>query len=173
MDRDGVMNRDVPYCSCPEDFEMLPGVKEGILLLNKSGFKVIVVTNQSGIARGYFTEKVLAEIHHKMRCDLAEHGAHIDAIYYCPHHPDDKCACRKPGIDMLLEAASHLNIDLNESCVIGDSTADIEMGRKAGCKTFLVSPTFQKPASDQPHAGQDFTVSDVLSAVRIIIEKMT
>lgn len=139
LDRDGVINRDVPYCSSPEDFELLPGAVEGILILNRNYFKVVVVTNQSGVARGYFTEATLSAIHDRMKHDLAKYGAHIDAIYYCPHHPDDRCICRKPSDYMLLQAASQMNIDLKLSCVVGDSEADIAMGKKAGCKTFLVS----------------------------------
>jgi histidinol-phosphate phosphatase family protein len=135
LDRDGTIARDVPYCSRPEDFELLPGATEGIKLLNEHGFKVVVVTNQSGIARGYFTERTLAEIHDKMITQLAEHGAHVDAIYYCPHHPDDNCDCRKPKPRMVFQAARDLDIDLSQSYVIGDSEMDVELARQAGCKT--------------------------------------
>lgn len=134
IDRDGTIAKDVPYCSCPEDFELLPGVAEGIRKLNQHGFKVVVVTNQSGIARGYFTEQMLAKIHDKMQKELAKHGAHVDAIYYCPHHPDDNCGCRKPKPKMVLQAAAELNIDLSQSYVIGDSQIDVEMAQRAGCK---------------------------------------
>lgn len=135
IDRDGTINRDVPYCGRPEDFELLPGAAEGIKLLNEHGFKVVVVTNQSGIARGYFTEEILARIHDKMKKELAKHGAHIDAIYYCPHHPDDNCECRKPKPKMVFQAALDLDIDLSQSYVIGDSEVDIELARQAGCET--------------------------------------
>ena len=134
IDRDGTIAKDVPYCSRPEDFELLPGAVEGIRLLNEHGFKVVVVTNQSGIARGYFTEQTLARIHDKMRGDLAEYNARIDAIYYCPHHPDDNCDCRKPQPKMAFQAALDLGIDLKQSYVIGDSDVDVEMARRAGCK---------------------------------------
>jgi len=134
LDRDGTIARDVPYCSRPEDFELLPGVAEGIRLLNEHDFKVVIITNQSGIARGYFTEQMLAKIHKKMQKELAEHGAHVDAIYYCPHHPDDKCECRKPKPKMVLQAAIDLDIDLSQSYVIGDSEIDVELAKLAGCK---------------------------------------
>jgi len=134
VDRDGTIARDVPYCSSPEDFELLPGVVEGIRLLNEHGFKFVVITNQSGIARGYFTEEMLAMIHDKMRGDLAKYNAHLDAIYYCPHHPDDNCDCRKPQPKMVFQAASDLGVDLKQSYVIGDSDADVEMARRAGCR---------------------------------------
>ncbi len=133
IDRDGTIARDVPYCSRPEDFELLPGAAEGIRILNEQGFKVVVVTNQSGIARGYFTEEMLTQIHQKMLRELARRGAHIDAIYYCPHHPDDGCDCRKPKPKLVLQAARDLNIDLAQSYVIGDSEMDIELARQAGC----------------------------------------
>ena len=134
IDRDGTIAKDVPYCSRPEDFELLPGAAEGIKLLNEHGFKVVVITNQSGIARGYFTEEMLARIHGKMQKELAKHGAHVDAIYYCPHHPDDNCECRKPKPKMVLQAALHLDIDLSQSYVIGDTEMDVELARQAGCK---------------------------------------
>jgi len=134
LDRDGTIARDVPYCSRPEDFELLPGTAEGIKLLNEHGFKVVVVTNQSGIARGYFTERMLAKIHQKMITKLANHGANIYAIYYCPHHPDANCDCRKPKPKMVLQAAIDLDINLSQSYVIGDGEMDVELARQAGCK---------------------------------------
>jgi histidinol-phosphate phosphatase family protein len=134
LDRDGTISRDVPYCSQPDDFELLSGAAEGIKLLNEYGFKVVVVTNQSGIARGYFTEGMLARIHDKMQKELAKHGARVDAIYYCPHHPDENCGCRKPKPKMVLQASLDLDIDLSQSYVIGDSEMDVELARQAGCK---------------------------------------
>ena len=131
------MARDIPYCSRPEDFELFPGVAEGIKLLNQHNFKVVVITNQSGIGRGYFTEETLAAIHARMMDDLNKLGASVDAIYYCPHHPDDKCECRKPAPKMALLAAKDLGIDLGQSYVIGDSDIDIGMARNAGCKAAI------------------------------------
>ncbi len=138
IDRDGTINRDVPYCSRPEDFELLPGVGEGISLLKESGYKIIVVTNQSGIARGFFTEEMLEKIHNKMKKDLAQYNASVDAVYYCPHHPDDKCDCRKPNPKMIFDAAKDFNINISQSYVIGDSDKDAEAGKRAGCKKALI-----------------------------------
>ncbi len=138
LDRDGTLAKDVPYCARPDDFELLPGAGEGIGLLNGAGFKVIVITNQSGIARGHFDEEMLEKIHQKMKADLAKCGAHIDAVYYCPHHPDDGCECRKPRPGLLLQAARELSIDLASSYMIGDSAADIIAGATAGCRTVLL-----------------------------------
>lgn len=137
IDRDDTINRDVPYCSHPEDFKLLPGVGEGIKFLKENGFKIIIITNQSGIARGYFTKETLDRIHDRMRSDLAGYGASVDAIYYCPHHPDEGCDCRKPKPKMIFEAARDFDINIAQSYVIGDSEADIEMGNKAGCKKSL------------------------------------
>ncbi|MGA2158541.1 MAG: HAD family hydrolase [Dehalococcoidia bacterium] len=134
IDRDGTMARDVPYCSRPEDFELYPDVAGGIKLLKKHNFKVVVITNQSGIARGYFDEETLKKIHTRMVADLKKLGTSVDAIYYCPHHPEDNCDCRKPAPKLALAAAADLGIDLGQSYVIGDSDIDIGMARNAGCR---------------------------------------
>jgi histidinol-phosphate phosphatase family protein len=171
LDRDGTIARDVPYCSSPEDFKLLPGAADGIRLLNKHGFKVVVVTNQSGIARGYFTEEMLAKIHDKMHRDLAKSGAHIDAIYYCPHHPEDNCECRKPKPKMLLQAASDLNIDLGKSYVIGDKTMDIEMGKNVGCETVLIAEGNKEEEKDKQVPSPDYTASSIDDGAKWIIGK--
>ena len=138
LDRDGTIAVDVNYCSCPEDFKLFPDVPESIKRLNESGFKTVVITNQSGIGRGIFTEESLALIHRKMKDELAASGARIDAIYYCPHHPDEQCACRKPGTYLFQKAAKDLNIEFPLSFVIGDSEKDINAGKALGCKTILI-----------------------------------
>jgi len=169
LDRDGTIARDVPYCSRPEDFDLLPGAADGIRLLNQHGFKAVVVTNQSGIARGYFTEEMLAKIHHKMRRELAKSGAHVDAVYYCPHHPDDNCECRKPKPKMLLQAAADLNIDLQKSYVIGDKDMDIEMGQNAGCKTILIAEENKESETGKQVPCPDYVASSISNAAQWII----
>jgi len=139
LDRDGTIARDVHYCRRVEDFEILPTVPQAIRQLNECGFEVVVVTNQSGVARGYFTEETLLQIHQHMRQELAEYGARVDAIYYCPHHPDDMCDCAKPRPGLLLRAAEELGIDLRRSFMIGDAVRDIEAGKTAGCRTVLIA----------------------------------
>lgn len=163
LDRDGTINRDVPYCSRPEDFDLLPGAAEAIELLNEHGFKVVVVTNQSGIARGYFTEGMLASIHDKMQKELAKHGAHVDAIYYCPHHPDDNCECRKPKPKMILQAVRDLDIDLSQSYVIGDSEMDVELARRAGCKAGI--------RVDGPGGTGDWVATSFRDAVQWVVQR--
>lgn len=138
LDRDGTICEEVNYLTNPAQFKMLPKVGEAIRLLNESGFKVIVVTNQSAIARGYMTENDLEAIHKKMLGELNKERAHIDAIYYCPHHPNDNCECRKPRAALLTKAASELGISLNDSYVVGDKQSDIELSGQVNCKSILV-----------------------------------
>ena len=138
FDRDGTLARDVHYCRRPEDFELLPDAVKVIKTLNEHGFKVVIITNQSGIGRGYFDEAVLNNIHEKMKNELARGGARVDGIYYCSHHPDDNCACRKPKPALVFRAARDLDIDLPRSFVVGDLEKDMAMGRAAGCKTIFI-----------------------------------
>jgi histidinol-phosphate phosphatase family protein len=139
LDRDGTIARDVHYCRRPEDFEILPTVPDAVRLLNENGFKVVVVTNQSGLARGFFDEATLSLIHDKMKNELQAAGARIDAIYYCPHHPDAHCPCRKPGTALFEQAAREMDIDLKQSFVIGDTDLDIGAGKAIGAGTILVT----------------------------------
>lgn len=163
LDRDGTMATDVHYCSRPEDLELFPDTSKAIRLLNQNGFKVIVITNQSGIARGYFTKETLAKIHEKMKRELAKEGAWVDGIYYCPHHPDDGCDCRKPKPRLLLQAASEHDIDLKYSFVVGDLQMDVDLGKAVGCKTILLGDILSGEAKP------DFMASDLLEAVRTIL----
>jgi D-glycero-D-manno-heptose 1,7-bisphosphate phosphatase len=138
LDRDGVINRKAPegqYVTRWEDFHILPGAAEGIAVLNRAGFSVIVVTNQRCIAKGLITAADLEKMHKRMVEFLAMAGATIDGIYYCPHELDASCQCRKPAPGMLLEAARSRGIELSASWMIGDSKIDVEAGRSAGCKT--------------------------------------
>jgi histidinol-phosphate phosphatase family protein len=159
------MAKDVNYCRRPEDFVLFPNTARAIKLLNEHGFKVIVVTNQSGIARGYFTEEALAQIHKKMKQELAEEGARVDGIYYCPHHPDDNCDCRKPKPKLVLQAAREHDIDLKRSFVVGDLSVDIELGKAAGCKTILLRNSPQEDTGISP----DYMASDLLEAARYVL----
>lgn len=167
LDRDGTMAKDVPYCSRPQDFKLFPDTAKAVRLLNEHGFKVIVVTNQSGIARGYFTKETLAEIHQKMKEELAKEGAWVDAVYYCPHHPDDNCDCRKPKPKLVLQAAKDYDIDPKQSFVVGDLQMDIELGKAVGCKTIL---TGDPSAIGSEQAMPDAIIPNLLEAARTILE---
>jgi D-glycero-D-manno-heptose 1,7-bisphosphate phosphatase len=132
FDRDGVLNVDHGYAYRPDQFEWIAGAPEAVRLLNEAGYLVIVVTNQSGIARGYYTEAAMLQFHAHMQETLRAQGAHIDAFYYCPHHPEGTvkelavwCRCRKPEPGMLEEAAREWPIDLSRSFLIGDKDADM------------------------------------------------
>jgi len=166
LDRDGTMAKDVHYCRRPEDFRLFPNTAKAIKLLSEHGFKVIVITNQSGIARGYFTEEALAQIHEKMKTELAKEGAWIDGIYYCPHHPDDNCNCRKPKPKLVLQAAKEHDIDLKHSFVVGDLSLDIDMGKAVGCKTILLLDSPQEDLNISP----DYIASDLLEASRFVLK---
>jgi D-glycero-D-manno-heptose 1,7-bisphosphate phosphatase len=138
LDRDGVINRkrlDDRYITCWEEFEFLPAVAESIMLLNRAGFFVVVVTNQRCVAKGLITEAELEGVHRRMVDALKNAGANVDGIYYCPHETDPPCGCRKPAPGMLQQAARVQNIELLASWMIGDSDADISAGRAAGCRT--------------------------------------
>ncbi|WP_189405748.1 D-glycero-beta-D-manno-heptose 1,7-bisphosphate 7-phosphatase [Alteromonas halophila] len=139
LDRDGVINADHGYVSQPEDFEFLPGVFEACCAIKAAGYLLVIVTNQAGIARGYYTEDDFHALTSWMRDQFRREGIDIDAIHYCPHHPTEglahykqQCDCRKPAPGMLLEAAQRLNIDLAASVMVGDKPSDMEAGRRAG-----------------------------------------
>lgn len=149
LDRDGTINKYVGFLRDINEFELLPQVSEAIKKINQSGYLTIVVSNQPVIARGEVTLSELDMIHNKMETLLGNDGAYLDAIYYCPHHPDKgfkgeipkykiECSCRKPKPGMLLKAAKDFNIDLSASYMIGDSKNDITAGKAAGCKTILI-----------------------------------
>jgi len=146
LDRDGVITKEPPYYAHKIDqLELIPKSAEAIRLLNKNGFKVIIISNQSGVARGYYQEKDIKIYNNEMKRQLEEKGARIIAIYYCPHHPEAviekykiDCECRKPKPGMLRQAEKDLNLDLKRSFLVGDKMSDIEAGYRAGCKTILV-----------------------------------
>lgn len=149
LDRDGTINKYVGFLRNIDEFELLDGVAAAIKMINQSGYLAIVVTNQPVIARGEVSLEELEAIHNKMETLLGEEGAYVDAIYYCPHHPDKGfegerpeykkiCDCRKPKPGMLIKAAKDYNIDLKESWMIGDGLNDIEAGKAAGCRTALL-----------------------------------
>lgn len=172
IDRDGTINRNVEYLSDANKFRMYPGVARGIALLNAKGFKIIVVTNQSGIARGFFSVDDLQKIHWRMTAELAEQGATIDAIYFCPHHPDEGCDCRKPRTALFDKAIKDFEIHPASSFVIGDRMLDVEAGRKVGCKTVLVPEDKERVRREMEAStvAPDFVGEDFSSAVNWILE---
>ena len=172
LDRDGTINEYVGFLTDIKEFRLLDGVAEAIRKINASGYLAIVVTNQPIIARGEVSFTELQEIHNKMETLLGAEGAYIDAIYFCPHHPDKgfegerveykiSCDCRKPKPGMLLKAAEDFNIDLSRSWMVGDGKNDVEAGKNAGCKTVLIGTE---------DYGQDRKVSSLFAFANTIGE---
>ncbi|MHC4424713.1 MAG: D-glycero-alpha-D-manno-heptose-1,7-bisphosphate 7-phosphatase [Planctomycetota bacterium] len=179
LDRDDTLIEDPGYISDPDQVKLLDGAAEALIELKALGYKLIVVTNQSAVARGIVTEKVLGEIHDRLKQLLAQRDVVLDSIYYCPYHPDGvvpkyrkESNCRKPSPGMLLKAADEMDIDLGQSWCIGNSSLDVEAGLRAGCKTILIDmPSHQKqPSSSISLAGvtPDHKAVNIKEAVNII-----
>ena len=156
LDRDGTINEEVGYLDRIEKLRLIPGAAEAIRLINESGMKTIVVTNQSGVARKIFDEASVDEVHTRLRDMLRAEGAFLDGVYYCPHHPTEgrgdylrTCDCRKPAPGLLLRAAEELRLDLARSYMVGDTLKDIEAGTRAGAKGILVRTGCGKEAAHQ------------------------
>ena len=174
LDRDGTLVHAVHYASRPEHLRLYDGIGVQLALLQRKGFRLVVVTNQSGIARGYFTEDDLSRMHDYLRAMLTPFEVTLDAIYHCPHHPDGiidalaiRCDCRKPRPGMLLRAAQDLSLDLTTSWFVGDILDDVEAGNRAGCNTILVDlGTESLPA--HPLRTPAFIARNTLHALQLI-----
>jgi D-glycero-D-manno-heptose 1,7-bisphosphate phosphatase len=175
LDRDGTISEEVGYLNHVSRFRMLAGVGAAIRRLNDAALPVVVVTNQSGVGRGYFPESLVGEVHERMVSELWAQGARVDGIYYCPHVCADECACRKPKIGMLERAASELQLDLKKSFVVGDRGGDVAMAFSAGSKSVLVRTGFGEGelawhAAKWPHQP-DFVAKDLAEAVEWILRE--
>jgi D-glycero-D-manno-heptose 1,7-bisphosphate phosphatase len=174
IDRDGTINTEKEYLYLPGEFEFIPGAKEAIRLLNQAGFLVVVVTNQSGVARGYYTEEDVHLLHRHISSLLEQAGSRVDAWFYCPHHPAGRgsyalpCRCRKPQPGMLLEASRRFDIDLDSSVMIGDKLVDVEAGRAAGCRSILVRTGYGRVEESMLNEGSD-VFDDLLAAVKSLV----
>lgn len=171
LDRDGTIIEDTGYVHECDKVRLLPGVGEAIRRLNERGFRVIVISNQAGVARGFFTEDDVRAVNRLVLEELGKGGALIDGIYYCPHHVDGvvpeykrACDCRKPGTAMIEQAVDDFGIDLANSYFIGDRPSDIEAGRRAGCKTILLTGTNSTPVPTGP-CSPDHECKDLPEAV--------
>jgi len=179
LDRDGVIVREINYLSSPSQMELIPGAAESIARVNAAGVPVIVVTNQAAIARGYFPEARLSDLHGRLNELLARHGAHVDRYYYCPHHPTEGvppynvvCSCRKPNPGLLLRAAEEKRIDLRRSFLVGDKLTDLDAGARAGTRTVLVNTgygrTYPEPL-DRAKLRLACRAEDLAAAVRFCL----
>lgn len=167
IDRDGSLIEEVNFLSRLEDLQIFPFTAEAIRLLKKSGFLVIVVTNQSGIGRKIFEEAAMHEIHEKIQADLT---GQLDGFYFCPHLPTDACACRKPGLGMIEAACAKFDVDLENSWIIGDKAIDVETGFKARIKTALVLTGYGRKAVETLERKPDVIAENLLEAARQIIK---
>jgi D-glycero-D-manno-heptose 1,7-bisphosphate phosphatase len=171
LDRDGVIVRDADYLSEIAQLKVLPGAAASMKALRAAGFKVVVVTNQSGIARGYFTLTRLAAIHRELKRRLAKDGAKWDALYFSPHGPDSGHSWRKPGIGMLEAAKRRFGLDLKTSYLVGDTTSDVQAARNAGCIPVLVRTGHGGKDGKHPRAKPEKICRDLAAAARWILAR--
>ena len=176
LDRDGVINFDSDkYIKSPDEWRAIPGSLEAMAQLNQAGFNIIVISNQSGIGRGFYTLKDFEATNQKMMRELKEVGGEIKKIYFCPHVAEDHCDCRKPKPGMLLQAVKEFGFDLKETFFIGDKQSDYLAAKTAGCDFILVKTGYGKEML-QKHSEikkQAMVAKDLQEAVRIVIQKST
>ena len=164
LDRDGTLMREVNYCSDPKQVEIFSGVAEALLRLQAAGYKLIVISNQAGIGRGYFTEEQYRIVEAEVARGILP--AVFDAVYFCPDHPERATERRKPGAGMVREAQREHNIDLARSFFVGDKSIDIECGRQVGMRTILVKTGY---GANEAHASPDWVAEDLCEAADIIL----
>ncbi len=190
LDRDGTLIEEIGYLHRPEDIRICPTAVEAVEKINQKGVPAIVITNQSAIARGLMSEEDLQHLHHSLQETFREKGARIDALYYCPHHPQagegaytQSCSCRKPEPGLFLRAARELQLDLSTSHMIGDTLRDVEAGHRAGCQSILVKTGYgqdellllgkedsSSSASNNPLRQPEYVAENILEAVNWILE---
>ncbi|MBI4446478.1 MAG: HAD family hydrolase [Acidobacteria bacterium] len=168
LDRDGTLNVERNYLSDPAGMELLPGVLEGLRHLRALGLGLLVVTNQSGVGRGFFDLSRLDAIHARLEELLAAGGVRLDGIYWCPHKPEDDCRCRKPKNGLLVQAAEELNFDPRRCFVVGDKPCDIEMGQNLGAVTILVTTGYGSQTWENQATQPDFVAAGLVQAAQLI-----
>lgn len=168
LDRDGTINVEKRYLSAPEQVELLPGAAEGIRRLAKAGLVPVVVTNQSAIGRGFLSLDTLERVHARLRELLMLEGATVQAIYVCPHTPDEGCDCRKPAPGMARKAGQEFRAELSRSFVVGDKPCDINLGKAVGAKTILVRTGYGLQLEREGTVAPDWVVEDLAEAARLI-----
>jgi D-glycero-D-manno-heptose 1,7-bisphosphate phosphatase len=180
LDRDGTVCEEVGYVNHPDRVRLFPWTARAIRKLNRAGLPVILVTNQSGVGRGYFAERLVTKVHRKIARELAAHDACLDAIYYCPHHPEarlkeyrKKCRCRKPATGMLEAAARRFGLDLESSYVVGDTYRDMQTGFNAGARTLMVLSGYGRGQYEYQRGEwrrqPDLVVENLLGAANMIL----
>ena len=170
IDRDGTICEEVEFLDDLSKLRLIDGSAKAIEIINKSGMKSVVVTNQSGVGRGFFTEDFVKKVHEKMEGMLKKEGAFLDGIYYCPHLPEDNCNCRKPNMGMLKKASDEMDIDLKRSYMVGDKAIDIEFACRAGVKGVLVRTGYGEEEIMKCLSTPDYIAENLLDAVSWILK---
>ena len=176
LDRDGTINVEKGYLHRPEDLILLPGTAKAIARLNQHGYKTVVVTNQAGVARGYYTEEDVRILHESLNERLKAEGAHIDLFFYCPHHPEHgigkykrECSCRKPASGMLAMAEQYFAVDKKHSYMIGDNAGDMGAGKNYGVKTILVGTGYGQEIRKAGKTPYDYFAETLQDAAELVI----
>jgi D-glycero-D-manno-heptose 1,7-bisphosphate phosphatase len=183
LDRDGTLLEEAGYINHIDRMKLFPWTAEALRKLNSAGLPVVVVTNQSGVGRGHFSEDLVAKVHQKIQEELAAEGARVDAFYYCPHHPTavlkayrQECRCRKPAVGMLEEAAQRFKINPRASYVVGDSYRDMQLGFNAGARTVLLMTGYGRGEYEQYRSEwprmPDLISENLLGAVELILQEL-
>lgn len=176
LDKDGTLIEDLPYNVDPRRIRLAPGSRDGIAVLGRAGYRFVVVTNQSGVERGYFTETDLDAVRDHLDDELRSLGARLVGFYFCPHEPDDDeadrfaCECRKPLPGLIRRAARELDLPIEGSWFIGDTWMDVLAGRRAGCRTIMVGPEYRLASTFVAERRPDHAVPDLRAAARIILQ---
>lgn len=169
LDKDGTIIPDIPYNIDTNRITLSEGVIEGLQLLQSYGYLLVVVSNQSGVAHGYFTVEQLDAVKHALSGMCSKMGIYLDGFYCCPHHPEGNCDCRKPKPGLLLKAATDMDIDLSCSWMIGDILNDVEAGKKAGCKTILIDNGNETEWEVNEYRSPEYKARDLAEAARFIL----
>ena len=176
LDKDGTLVENVPYNADPSRMRLSPGAADGIRMLGQAEFRLFVVSNQSGVARGLFGEQELVGVEAHLRTLMGQAGAKLDGFYYCPHHPEGSvaeysfaCDCRKPEPGMIVNAGRDHAIDLARSWLVGDILDDVEAGRRAGCRTILIDNGHETEWRTSPERTPDHVAADLIEAAEIIL----
>ena len=183
LDRDGTVTDEVGYINHVSRAKIYPYAADAVRMLKSTGLPVIIVTNQSGVGRGYFTEEIVGQVHQMVRDTLQAAGTSIDAFYHCPHHPSavvedyrQECRCRKPGTGMPEEAAERFGIDLGASYVVGDTYRDMQMGFNIGARTILLMTGYGRGEYEYRRAGwarmPDLVAENLLEAAKLIVQEL-
>ena len=172
LDRDGTVIKECHYLSDPEQVELLPGVGKGLRQLQEMGLGLVLLTNQSGIHRGYFGWEEVERVHQVLKELLGAEGVELEGIFVCPHRPEEGCGCRKPEPGLVEQAAQELGFDPKAGFMFGDKACDIDVGKRVGAQTFLVRTGYGAQLEAEGDIRPDYVVDDILGAVPVIVEQL-